>query len=259
MEEWGVFMKRNILGLSICLLFLGAPTPLLWAQLDLQYQKRGDGDEGVKPNTVSIYDFELGSVLADVSPEMVLTEDQSWQKAIMELDGCRVSLERRKVESDLLHFRHDCHQTLSEKLDLLKAMIKVLVPDLEGRRTIHTLFVGRLYPTFTEFAQRLGKVASESPEWDPKRPWKEPGYSNRFVFQLMRQENLFPELQKALDGFGYKVQVASVEKILIAKPKDIPFGSWLLEQGADPNTKLPFDAMTWFYLKPIENSESSSE
>ena len=57
-------MKRISWGLCICLVFLGAPS-LLWAQLDLQYQQRGDRHEGVKAKPVSGYDIELISVLAD--------------------------------------------------------------------------------------------------------------------------------------------------------------------------------------------------
>ena len=57
-------MKRISWGLCICLVFFGAP-PLLWAQVDLQYQQRGDRYEGVKPKPVSGYDIELISVLAD--------------------------------------------------------------------------------------------------------------------------------------------------------------------------------------------------
>jgi hypothetical protein len=57
-------VKRKILGLCIGLVFCGIPLSL-WAQLDLQYQKRGDHYEGVKPKPVSGYDIELISVLAD--------------------------------------------------------------------------------------------------------------------------------------------------------------------------------------------------
>ena len=39
--------------------------PQLHAQLDLQYQQRGDRYEGIKPKPVSGYDIELISVLAD--------------------------------------------------------------------------------------------------------------------------------------------------------------------------------------------------
>ena len=58
-------MKRISWGLCIFLVVLGAPPPLLWAQLDLQYQQRGDRYEGIKPKPVSGYDIELISVLVD--------------------------------------------------------------------------------------------------------------------------------------------------------------------------------------------------
>ncbi len=48
-------------------------TTPLGAQIDLQYQKRGDRFEGVKPKPVSGYDIELISVLADYQ-EPVKTE-----------------------------------------------------------------------------------------------------------------------------------------------------------------------------------------
>lgn len=125
---------------------------------------------------------------------VILVEDEFALQAIWKMDGCRASLERQKKESYLLHFRNDCHQALEEKLALLGRMLETLVPDFEDRRTIRTLFVGRIVQTFPEFAQRLARAASRDPNWDGKRPWREPGYSNRFVFQLMKESNLFPEL-----------------------------------------------------------------
>lgn len=86
-----------------------------------------------------------------------------------------------------------------------------------------------------------------------RKALKDPRYSNRLVFQFINQKNLFPELQEAWDGFGYKGQVASVEKNLMAKPQEIAFGSWIFEQGAELQDKLPFDALPWFYLSPASS------
>jgi len=192
------------------------------------------------------------SILSQAEPlqPLVRMEDEFAHTVTTDLDGCRASLERPNNHLNYLHFRNDCPQPLEAKLRLLSAMIEELLPESEDRHDIRTLFVGRLVLTFPDIAQRLAKSASESPEWEQKRPWKEPGYSNRFVLQLIKQDNLFPELSEALKGIGYKVQVASVEKILMAKPKDTSFGDQLLEEGADPQITLPFDAMTWFSLSP---------
>ena len=58
-------MTRISRGLLICLIWLVVLPPLLGAQLDLQYQKRGDRHEGIKAKPVSGYDIELISVLVD--------------------------------------------------------------------------------------------------------------------------------------------------------------------------------------------------
>jgi hypothetical protein len=59
-------MKLRIIWIGLlgfcCVLSVTTP---LGAQLDLQYQQRGDRHEGVKPKPVSGYDIELISVLAD--------------------------------------------------------------------------------------------------------------------------------------------------------------------------------------------------
>jgi len=182
-----------------------------------------------------------------ISP-MEVVEDEFAHKVILNIHGCRASLERPKNNPSYLHFRHACGQSLQEKSILLISMIEILVPDFTERSTIHTLFVGRLLLTFPDIAQRVAKAASELTEWDPQRAWKEPGYSNRIFFQLLKQPHIFQEIKGALATFGYEVQVAWVEKVLMAEPKDLLFGAWLLAQGADPKTKLPFDAMVWFNL-----------
>ncbi|MDH5426743.1 MAG: hypothetical protein OEZ57_05870 [Nitrospirota bacterium] len=196
--------------------------------------------------------------MATLQP-MALVEDEFSSRATVDIDACRASLERPNNHVSYLHFRNDCPQSLEEKLALLSAMIEMLIPDTEDRQTIRTLFVGRLVLTFPDIAQRLAKAASESSEWDAQRAWKEPGYSTRFVLQLLQQDHLFPELQEAMAGFGFQVHIASVEKILMAKPHDIKFGDWLLEQGAHPTIKLPFDALTWFHLEPGQDVRLPTE
>ena len=197
--------------------------------------------------------------MAEPLSSIELVEGEFSHKAIIELEGCRVSLERPKKDMHYLHFRHDCQQSLEEKLGVLKSLFEILVPSPEDRDNIDTLFIGRLVKTFPEFAQRVAKVASDNPDWDSQRAWKESGFSNRLVLKMMKSDDLFPELQEAFDVLSYRVQAASVEKILMAKPKNISFGTWLLDQGADPEVKLPFDALTWFQLEPIGNTISSSD
>ena len=58
--------KLWTLGIGLlCVVWGFCTPPQLFAQRDLQYQKRGDRYEGIKPKPVSGYDIELISVLAD--------------------------------------------------------------------------------------------------------------------------------------------------------------------------------------------------
>lgn len=57
-------MARTMLQIVLAVMLLSL-TQVLWAQTNLDYQKRGDRSEGVKPKPVAGYDLELLSVLVD--------------------------------------------------------------------------------------------------------------------------------------------------------------------------------------------------
>jgi hypothetical protein len=59
---------RLMLGLMLLCAFTGVTTA--WAQVELQYQNRGNRYEGIKPKPVSGYDIELVSVRADYKEQV---------------------------------------------------------------------------------------------------------------------------------------------------------------------------------------------
>lgn len=67
-------LKLHIVGQ--CLAILCLAVPVAWAQIELQYQNRGDRHEGIKPKPVSGADFELISVLADYREPMSQLPDR---------------------------------------------------------------------------------------------------------------------------------------------------------------------------------------
>ncbi len=194
--------------------------------------------------------------LADPLASLGIVEDEFSHKALIDLDGCQVSLERSKKDMHYLHFRHGCPQLLEEKLRLFQSMVEVLLPDVEDRFAITTLFVGRLVRTFPEYAQRLATIALESPEWDPKRAWSDSGYSNGVVMKFLQSPQFFLEMNDVLSELGFKGSVVSVEKVLMGMPHDLPFGLDLQAHPTALRTRLPFDAMTWLHLEPIAPSPS---
>ena len=72
----------------------------------------------------------------------------------------------------------------------------------------------------------------------------------------MQDRHMFSELDDTLGVLGFDARVDSVEKVLMGVPKDLLFGTWLLEHGAVSDRRLPFDAMTWLHLAPASSSTS---
>jgi hypothetical protein len=196
--------------------------------------------------------------IGELSPTLKIHSDGDGLRVEAKVKECRASLERRYAEPRLLHFRNDCDQPLAEKVELLGRMIAELLPQAADRREIDSLFVGRLLLTFPDYARRLAKAASETPDWKPTRGWEDPGYANRVVREIANGAPIYLELQAVLRGLGYGAQVSGVEKVLMARPRDLAFADWLAAQGVDPNTRLPFDAMTWFRLSPVQRPKLHS-
>jgi len=191
---------------------------------------------------------------------------------------CRVSLERRRVEPELLFFRVSrvpfglgmgfpsvCQfLSLEDRVVLLGEMIEMLLPNPDDRSTIHSLGVGSLAHTFPEVAQRLAKTVGKHSDWPGVRKGERmnPGAANGFVSKIGREKNVFPELEAALATVGYRSHFAQMEKVLIRPAKKLSYHEWLSEQGVDPDIEVPFDAMTFFYLEalsPIPEERSGSE
>jgi hypothetical protein len=192
--------------------------------------------------------------------------------------GCRVSLERRRVEPELLFFRVSrvpfglgrgfpsvCQfLSLEDRVVLLGAMIEMFLPNSDDRSMIHSLGVGSLAHTFPEVAQRLAKTVGKHPDWPGvrKRNRISPGAAEWFVSQIGDEAKVFPELEAALLPVGYRPHFAQMEKVLIRPAKKLSYHEWLSEQGVDPDIEVPFDAMTFFYLEalsPISEERSGSE
>jgi hypothetical protein len=115
---------------------------------------------------------------------------------------------------------------------------------------IDQLFIGRLDQQLPEVAMRLSLVAARSPDWDGERGWSNSGYANGFVRDLLNAQGaeLYGPLQAQFAAWHVRLEVASIEKVLMAVPADLPYGDSLLAAGADPAERVPFDAVVWLRL-----------
>jgi hypothetical protein len=62
---------------------------------------------------------------------------------------------------------------------------------------------------------------------------------------------VYRELRDLFRGYGLHLRVASVEKVLVGRPGDMPSGTELLKQGVRPASRLPYDAMTWLQVNSM--------
>lgn len=115
---------------------------------------------------------------------------------------------------------------------------------------VDRLFVGRLEAQLPEVARGLSLAAAQSSQWDGQRGWSDSGYANGFVRDLLnvRGTELYGPLQSAFAAWHIRLDVASIEKVLMAIPADLPYGARLLAAGADPAERVPFDAVVWLRL-----------
>ncbi len=181
-------------------------------------------------------------------------------------EGCRISLERRRVDSDVLtvrfrsvnskmlldHRTSECGRlSLKDQTEYLGKMVERLSFGQETPHPEWHLSAGLLNHTFPEMAKRLAKEAAEHPDWPEvrKRERRSPGAANGFLFTLGNEGNVFPEMKTALGKVGYQVELSGMEKVHIRPAKELEYYDWLAEQGIAPDMDVPFGAVTWFRLK----------
>jgi hypothetical protein len=176
------------------------------------------------------------SVAFPRGPKIIIQYDRDLKETIYSLEDKSLSLTTDDSEGDehILHWRSNSKLPLKEQVAILSRILKKLPKD----RKFRTFFVGRLIHAFgadRTLSERLSLAASQSPLWDREKGRPRSGHENKFVKEIANQAMIYPELKEMFARHGYEIQVVSVEKVLI-----------------DPQTKLPYDCMTWFSLsKPL--------
>jgi hypothetical protein len=110
------------------------------------------------------------------------------------------------------------------------------------RKDYTSLSIGRLveYPWLS---LSVVNAARNDPEFDVKKGKPRSKDLNKYVADLLRQEEACKQLSEVLAGSGYEVVGVSVEKVLVGAAKDI-----LSYQGEPFSGRVPFDAQVWYRL-----------
>jgi hypothetical protein len=187
---------------------------------------------------VSLILFFVFSVVLPKGPKIVVLYDPLTKETVYALEDKSISLTTDDTEGDehILHLRSRSELPLKEQV----AIISRIVKKLPKERGFRTFFVGRLIHAFgadKTMSERLSLAASKSPLWDQAKGDPRIGHENKFVKEIANRAMIYPELKEMFASHGYEIQVSTVEKVLI-----------------DPQTKLPYDCITWFSLsKPLKH------
>lgn len=159
----------------------------------------------------------------------------------------RETFERRQA----LDFRCPCGCG-GNGTNILTRLLRLQFGESGPSPAVDQLFVGRLMEQLPEVAEVLAFAAAAAPAWNGTRAWNDPGYANDFVRSMLNlgDGELYHPLREAFALWNIRIEVASVEKVQMAVPAILPYGARLLADGADPQERVPFDAVVSFRLTP---------
>jgi hypothetical protein len=199
-----------------------------------------------------------GSTAPPVSPaashsSLVVTVEKDTSRGetryLIARGECRLVWEIRDVEPQVILHRTDCALPLSEQAPLIEALWQAL-PVAQPSQ----LSWGRLCPDTgcaeRQLSQRLALAAYRSPDWDVARGRPLRGHENEFVRRIANAAPIYPELRELFARQGYLIEVSGVEKVLVMPASQLPYYAALQAEGVSATAKLPFDAQTWFRLRP---------
>jgi hypothetical protein len=171
--------------------------------------------------------------------------------------ACQISwtVHKSELNRGVVQHRSKCTLPLSKQLPLLSQILAEILKDTENARSFHTLFWGRLSPDVRngnlDMSFRLAMAAYRSSLWDAKGGKPKTGHTNTFVMNLAIKSNIYSEMKRLFENFDRKLELASVEKVLIMEAGKLPFFDQLKKHGVKVTDKLPFDCLTWFSVSTI--------
>jgi len=173
------------------------------------------------------------TVLLPKGPKIIVLHKGDVKETVYALEDNSLSLTTYDTElnKDILHLRSNSELPLKKQIGIISIILKKVPKE----RRFRTFFIGRLIDAFgadQTLSERLSLAAGESPLWDQAKGRPRTGHENQCVKEIANQAMIYPELKEMFSHHGYEIKVSAVEKVLI-----------------DPQTKLPYDCLTWFSLR----------
>jgi len=171
-------------------------------------------------------------VLLPKGPKIIVQYNSDVKETIYSLEDRSLSLTTYETElnEEILRLRSKSELPLKEQVEIISRILNKLPKE----RKFRTFFIGRLLNALgadKTLSERLSLAAGQSPLWDQVKGRPQSGHENQCVKEIANQAMIYPELKEMFVRHGYEIEVSSVEKVLI-----------------NPQTKLPYDCLTWFSL-----------
>ena len=138
-----------------------------------------------------------------------------------------------------------CDTPLPNQAEHRSALLKSVVAEHAKLAGLRNFAWGRLQraDATAEFAARMQRTAAQSPHWNniKGRPARASDGAGRVVQSLLNKHRVFAEIVEVFAAQGFKLEVNSVEKIIVGTTG----------VGALPALRLPLDAQVTFSVKSM--------
>lgn len=198
---------------------------------------------------MSLYARRLGLAALLALPFAVPAFADDVVLATRPVGECTLRVEVRPQEPHVLHVRafDPLHRGCQIDPESLAAVLRNALSGpqaLPSDARHRSLFLGRLidYPWLSAYVAR---AASADRNWNARLGRPSRGGVNSYVAGLLSRPDATDAFRPTLEGAGYRITGASVEKVLVLPGREIPGLASERLQG-----RLPFDALTWFHLGP---------
>jgi hypothetical protein len=126
---------------------------------------------------------------------------------------------------------------------LLRAGLQAAIPDA-GKMPAFSFSIRLvMYP---EMSYRVAYQSVATKKWDIAGGRPRASFMNSFVSKVANDSDTYAELKTLFAALGYRIALVSLEKVLVAQARDLPFHAELLAQGIAPRARVPYDAILWF-------------
>ncbi len=167
---------------------------------------------------------------------------------------CRISWTVYGTETNrgVVRHRSDCEGPLGEQAPWIGLVLHKVLESEGAGWEFRTLSWGRVYGDGQKdatIAVRLATAARRSTGWNAVAGKPKGGDINGWVRKLGRDSDIAAELRQVFASAGLKLEIASVEKVLVDRAGRLPFYGILSRQGVRPADKVPFDCQLWFSVR----------